>query len=115
MKNTDCISWAKQYESIIKETMVCAGRPEGKVDSCQGDSGGPLVVGGAHSSVEEEDYGFDELGFERASSTSDSNIAIIYGIVSFGPKRCGRPKVSGVYTRVTKYLTWISSNMKGKT
>ena len=111
MKNRDCISWAKRYESIIKETMVCAGRPEGKVDSCKGDSGGPLVVSG----IEDEDYGFDEPGIERASSTSDSNIAIIYGVVSFGPTRCGQPKVSGVYTRVTKYLTWISSNMKGKT
>jgi secreted trypsin-like serine protease len=112
VKNTDCVSWAPQYESILKDTMVCAGTPAGGVDSCKGDSGGPLVVGGAYSSIEEEDYGFDELGFERASSATD--YAIIYGIVSFGPKLCGRPKVTGVYTRVTKYLTWISSHMKVK-
>merc|ERR1712038_1155088 len=114
VKNTDCVSWAPQYESILKDTMVCAGKPAGGVDSCEGDSGGPLVVGGAYSNIEEEDYGFDELGFVRASSLTDSNIAIIYGIVSFGPKLCGRPKVTGVYTRVTKYLTWISSHMKVK-
>merc|ERR1719436_1416623 len=116
VKNTDCINWAPRYESVLKDTMFCAGRPGGKVDSCKGDSGGPLIVGGTSSSIEEEndyfDYDLSTLGAERATSTTDSNIAIIYGIVSLGPKRCGRPKVSGVYTRVTKYLPWISSLMK---
>ena len=72
------------------------------------------VIGRPSSSQEEEDYGFDEFGFERTASIEDSNIAIIYGIVSFGPKKCGIPGVLGVYTRVTKYLTWIFGHMKGK-
>jgi len=116
VKNTDCSNMAPRYKSILKDTMLCAGRREGKIDSCKGDSGGPLIVGGTSSSIEEEndyfDYDLSALGAERATSTTDSNIAIIYGIVSFGPKRCGQPKVSGVYTRVTKYLPWISSLMK---
>ena len=118
VKNTDCINWAPHYETVLKDTMFCAGRPGGKVDSCKGDSGGPLIVGGTSSSIKDEndyfDYDLSALGAERATSTTDSNIAIIYGIVSFGPKRCGQPKVSGIYTRVNKYLPWISSHMKGK-
>lgn len=114
VKNKDCISWVKSYESILKDTMFCAGQSKGKIDSCDGDSGGPLIIGRPSSSQEEEDYGFDEFGFERTASIEDSNIAIIYGIVSFGPKKCGIPGVLGVYTRVTKYLTWIFGHMKGK-
>ena len=25
VKNADCISWEKRYESILKDTMFCAG------------------------------------------------------------------------------------------
>lgn len=36
-----------------------------------------------------------------------------YGIVSFGRKYCGvQEKSPGVYTKVSKYLTWILDNMQ---
>ncbi|KAI9558608.1 hypothetical protein GHT06_015396 [Daphnia sinensis] len=48
-------------------------------DTCQGDSGGPMLVNGVQ-----------------------------VGITSFGIG-CANPNYAGVYTRVTRYLSWISS------
>jgi len=50
----------------------------------------------------------------NGSTTNLTSIATIYGIVSFGPKRCGKEGVPGVYTRVTKYIPWILSTMEGR-
>uniref|UniRef100_A0A0P5AAG3 Gly d 3 n=2 Tax=Daphnia magna TaxID=35525 RepID=A0A0P5AAG3_9CRUS len=48
-------------------------------DTCQGDSGGPMMVGGVQ-----------------------------VGITSFG-RGCADPNFAGVYTRVTRYVSWIST------
>ncbi|KFQ31649.1 Transmembrane protease serine 4, partial [Merops nubicus] len=60
--------------------MLCAGLPQGGVDTCQGDSGGPLLYSGRHWQV--------------------------VGIVSWG-QGCGTPSTPGVYTSVRAYLNWI--------
>ena len=53
-------------------------------DSCMGDSGGPLL-------------------------SIDSNFrSVLRGIVSFGNHKCDG-ETPGIYTRVSKYLGWISS------
>uniref|UniRef100_A0A8C0B7E1 Transmembrane serine protease 4 n=1 Tax=Buteo japonicus TaxID=224669 RepID=A0A8C0B7E1_9AVES len=68
------------YHGEVTEKMLCAGLPQGGVDTCQGDSGGPLLYSGRHWQV--------------------------VGIVSWG-QGCGTPSTPGVYTSVRAYLNWI--------
>jgi secreted trypsin-like serine protease len=56
-------------------TMVCAGYPDGGVDSCSGDSGGPLEA-----------------------PLQDGGYRLV-GITSWG-FRCAQPEAPGVYTRI---------------
>uniref|UniRef100_A0A3P9MBL3 Peptidase S1 domain-containing protein n=1 Tax=Oryzias latipes TaxID=8090 RepID=A0A3P9MBL3_ORYLA len=69
----------------ITSSMICAGRLDGGKDSCQGDSGGPMLT---------------KLG----------SVWIQSGIVSFGIG-CARPNLPGVYSRVSRYQTWIKSHI----
>ncbi|XP_062383002.1 uncharacterized protein LOC134070625 [Sardina pilchardus] len=70
----------------VTENMICAGLLDGGKDSCQGDSGGPMV-------------------------TKQETQWIQSGIVSFG-FGCARPELPGVYARVSRYQSWISSEVK---
>jgi secreted trypsin-like serine protease len=70
VSDNDC---GKAYTGYKAAAMVCAGVPEGGVDTCQGDSGGPLVVDGK-----------------------------LAGITSWG-EGCAAPGKPGVYTRVAVY------------
>ena len=68
-------------------TMVCAGFPQGGVDTCQGDSGGPM--------------------FGRAST----GVLRVVGTTSWG-EGCARPGKPGVYGRVADdpLRPWIAQN-----
>ncbi|XP_046644545.1 trypsin-1-like [Daphnia pulicaria] len=69
----------------IYESMLCAGGPNGNVDSCQGDSGGPFFIG---------------------TSTN----AIQLGVVSWG-RGCATGHYPGVYTQISYFLDWINENL----
>jgi trypsin len=77
---------AGAYSDFDPATMVCAGFPQGGVDTCQGDSGGPM-------------FGTSTTGGLR-----------IVGTTSFG-EGCARPGKPGVYARVadTTLREWIRS------
>ncbi|XP_030645323.1 plasma kallikrein [Chanos chanos] len=69
----------------VLDTNVCAGYPQGGIDTCDGDSGGPLAC-----SIEYRWY--------------------LTGITSWG-QGCGLANKPGVYTRVSRYLDWIRNTM----
>ncbi len=78
---------AGAYSDFDPLTMVCAGFPEGGVDTCQGDSGGPM-------------FGRSSTGALR-----------VVGTTSFG-EGCARPGKPGVYGRVADdtLRPWIAQN-----
>ncbi len=74
------------YLGSITNNMLCAGYAAGGKDACQGDSGGPLIVADGHGHWKQT------------------------GIVSFGIG-CAEPDYYGVYTRVSRYIDWISAQI----
>jgi len=70
----------------ITRFMFCAGYYAQPMDSCQGDSGGPHV-------------------------TDSGGTWFLTGVVSWGEK-CAMKGKYGIYTRVSRYYSWISNTTK---
>ncbi|XP_050511896.1 phenoloxidase-activating factor 1 isoform X1 [Diabrotica virgifera virgifera] len=85
----DCMTAFRSARLRLTEAQICAGGEDGK-DSCKGDSGGPLM------------------------KRSNENYLQWYqeGIVSFGNEDCGTAGLPGIYTKVSKFVSWIHSRVK---
>lgn len=86
----DCSMGHSDVNAEIGEKQICAGwmvRPQtGFIgDSCNGDSGGPLV------------------SYDR------ENRPFLIGVVSWGPRECGKVGAPGIYTRVSYHSKWIKT------
>ena len=77
---------SKRYDFEFDDLTICASGQLGFTDGCEGDSGGPLF-----QAIDDDE---ENMRYETI------------GIVSFGDRDC-KSKVPAVYTKVTKYLSWI--------
>ena len=87
-----CIDNYRETDNVdITDEMICAGSTTELKDSCSGDSGGPLTY------------------------RDDSGSVHLLGVVSFGSleEGCASLTHPGIYTRVSRYDSWIDGVMNG--
>jgi secreted trypsin-like serine protease len=84
VSDASCKASGGDYSGLIAAAEICAGLPQGGVDTCQGDSGGPMF---------------------RKDNAGEW---IEVGIVSWG-EGCARAGKPGVYTEVSTFAADIAA------
>ena len=83
----DCKGLSSTHASDVTDKDLCAGLPQGGVDTCAGDSGGPIY---------------------RVTKSGNMELA---GITAWG-LGCAQANLPGVYTDVFDYRGWIADKMQ---